>query len=389
MQRTIIIKNAFVMQEDKFITANLLLENGVIIDISDTVSPPESEDALIIDMSGNYALPGFIDIHTHGALGIDVARANKAELSTLSEYFAAQGVTGWLASLFADTEEGLNKSIDMLCEYAKDASSGAALLGIHLEGLFVAPAHRGVFPERLLKEGDLALFERLKNRACGMLHYITLAPEVPGVYEMIAPISRAGVVVALGHTGADYDLSISSIKSGATAITHTFNAMKPFEHHEPSIIGAALESDVYCEIICDGFHLHPATVRMMLKTKGYDRIVAVTDSNMAAGMGDGRYRLNDVDIIVENGDAKSAIDGRRAASTLTMITALKNLKSFTGQPINKLSKLLSANPAVMFGLNKSKGYIKRGFDADLVFLNQKDEVVLTVAAGRIVYNRLD
>jgi len=386
MCRTIIVKNASVLQEDEFITADLLLQNGVITDISPKISA--NHDMLIIDMGGCYALPGFIDIHTHGAIGIDVARATMDELAALSGYFAAQGVTGWFASLFADTEEGLNRSIDTLCSYAKNASSGAPLLGIHLEGLFVSPAHRGVFPENLLKTGDLALFERLKNRAAGMLRYITLAPEVDGVYDMIEPISRSGVIVALGHTGADYELSTESIKSGAKSITHTFNAMKPFEHHEPAIIGAALESDVYCETICDGFHLHPATLRMMLKTKGYDRIIAITDSNMAAGMGDGRYRLNDVEIVVENGDAKSAIDGRRAASTLTMIKALKNLKSFTGQPVNKLSKLLSANPAALIGLEKNKGHIKKGFDADLVFINPVDEVVLTIADGHIVYNKL-
>lgn len=387
MSAAILIKNAVALQENEFNTSDILLKNNIIADISSNITPPD--DAIIMDMSGNYALPGFIDIHTHGAIGIDVAKASKAELAALSDYFAAQGVTGWIASLFADTEEGLNKSIDILCSYANGATSGAALLGIHLEGLFVAPAYKGVFPEHLLKEGDIALFERLKSKAGGMLRYITLAPEVPGVFDMIGPISASGVAVALGHTGADYELSVNSIKNGAISITHIFNAMKPFEHHEPAIIGAALESDIYCEIICDGIHLHPATVRMLLKTKGYERIIAVTDSNMAAGMGDGRYRINDVDIIVENGDAKSAIDGRRAASTLTMINAFKNLKAFTDQPVNKLSKLLSANPAAMLELNKSKGLIKKGFDADLIFLNQKDEVILTIAEGRIIYKRLD
>jgi len=385
MNGTVVIKNALVLQDEEFVAADILVQNGVIAGVSPAISP--LCDSAVIDMSGNYAMPGFIDVHTHGAIGIDVARAEKAELKVLSEFYAAQGVTGWLASLFADTEDGLNKSIDTLCSYAKDCCCGAPLLGIHIEGLFVSPDYKGIFPEHLLKEGDMPLFERLKDRAGGKLRYITLAPEVPGVFDMILPISRSGVVVALGHTGADYGLSMRSIENGATSITHTFNAMKPLEHHEPAIIGAALESDVYCETICDGFHLHPATVRMLLKVKGYERIVAVTDSNMAAGMGDGRYKINDVEIVVENGDAKTAADGRRAASTLTMAGALKNLKRFTGRPVNKLSRLLSLNPAAMLGLNKSKGSIKKGFDGDLVFLNQVDEVVLTIAGGRIIYNK--
>lgn len=378
----LLIKGASVLLGDNFERADLLIEDGIITNISPTI--PDIPDTHIIDMSGVFVMPGFIDVHTHGAIGIDVARADAAELGALSKFYASQGTTGWLASLFTDTEEGLNSSIDTIRAYMDSNPSGARILGIHLEGPFAAHAHSGVFPEHLLREGDYELFDRLRKRAGGLLKYITLAPEVAGVAEMIAPMRDSGVVVSLGHTGADYETSMQAIKDGATSITHTFNAMKIFDHHAPAIIGAALESDVYCEAICDGFHLHPGTVRMMLKIKGYDRIVAISDSNMAAGMPDGRYKINDVEIIVENGDAKSALNGRRAASTLTMIKALQNLKEFTGQPISKLSKLLSANPATMLGIDKHKGRIEKGFDADLILLDKTDQIIMTIVGGCVV-----
>jgi len=378
----LLIKGASVLLGDNFERADLLIEDGIITNISPTI--PDIPDTHIIDMSGVFVMPGLIDVHTHGAIGIDVARADAAELGALSKFYASQGTTGWLASLFTDTEEGLNSSIDTIRAYMDSNPSGARILGIHLEGPFAAHAHSGVFPEHLLREGDYELFDRLRKRAGGLLKYITLAPEVAGVAEMIAPMRDSGVVVSLGHTGADYETSMQAIKDGATSITHTFNAMKIFDHHAPAIIGAALESDVYCEAICDGFHLHPGTVRMMLKIKGYDRIVAISDSNMAAGMPDGRYKINDVEIIVENGDAKSALNGRRAASTLTMIKALQNLKEFTGQPISKLSKLLSANPATMLGIDKHKGRIEKGFDADLILLDKTDQIIMTIVGGCVV-----
>jgi len=385
VENTIVIKNASVLLDGIFETADLLLQGGIIADISKHISP--SRDAQVIDAKGAFMLPGFIDVHTHGGAGIDVVFADQSEFAALSDFFASKGTTSWLASLVADTEEGFCRSIDGIRAYMDgDKVSGAHLLGVHLEGPFLEPAYKGIMAEDLLSEGDMDLFEHLQSRCGDALRYITVSPEVPGIFEMIGPMTKSGVVVSLGHTGADYDLSMRTIESGATSITHIFNALRLFHQHEPAIMGAALESDVYCEAICDGFHLHPATVRLLLKTKGYDRVVAITDSNMAAGMPDGRYRVSDIDIVVEDGDAKTVATGGRAGSTLTMIKALQNLKKFTGQPINKLSPLLSTNPAAMLGIDHRKGHIAKGFDADLVLIGEDDEVAMTIVAGRIAYD---
>lgn len=218
------------------------------------------------------------------------------------------------------------------------------------------------------------------------MKYITVSPEVEGVPAMIRDIAGE-VVVAIGHSGADYDTAIACIENGAASATHTFNAMKLLHQHFPAIMGAVLESDVYCEAICDGRHLHPATVRFLLKCKGLDRVVAITDSIMAAGLPDGNYKLGVNDVVVVDGDAKLAGGGSRAGSTLTTGQALKNLVAFTGRPAEDLLPLLTENPADLLRMGARKGRVKPGWDADLVVLDEDLTVLRTLVGGRTVFER--
>ena len=192
------------------------------------------------------------------------------------------------------------------------------------------------------------------------------------------------VVVAIGHSGADYHTAMGAIDAGARCITHTFNAMRLFHQHEPAIMGAALESDCFCEAICDGRHLHPGTVRMLIKCKGANRVIAVTDSIMAAGLPDGDYKLGVNDVVVVEGDAKLKDTGVRAGSTLTSIQALRNLVKFTEKPVEDVLPLLTSNPAEALRL-RTKGRIAPGMDADLVLLTPELTVSRTIAGGRTVY----
>ena len=189
-----------------------------------------------------------------------------------------------------------------------------------------------------------------------------------------------GITVAIGHSGADYETSMECIENGAMACTHTCNAMKLFHQHFPAIMGAVLESDVYCEAICDGRHLHPGSVRMMLKAKGYDRVVAVTDSIMASGLPDGSYKLGVNDVIVEEGDAKLP-NGVRAGSTLTTGTALKRLIEFTGASMEDVLPLLTMNPATLIGEEKRIGSLEVGKDADILILDDNYEIEATFVKG--------
>ena len=228
----------------------------------------------VFDAAGRRIVPGFIDIHTHGAVGVDVNGASAEDLEKIGKFFAKNGTTSWLASILTDTEEQTSRAISQCIEYQASAGKGAQLLGIHLEGPFLASEFKGAMPEHLLKKGSADLAASYQRQANGNIRYITVSPEVEGVLELIPRLRELGIVVAMGHSGADYDTAMAAIQAGTAACTHTFNAMAPLHQHRPAIIGAALESDVYCEMICDGLHLHPAIVRLLWKTKGPQRLVA-------------------------------------------------------------------------------------------------------------------
>ena len=338
-----------------------------------------------LDVSGCLVLPGFLDLHTHGGNGVDVNAADAEGLRTIGRFFATQGTAGWLCSVLTDTEEQTLWCIEQAKQVIGRPYDGAALLGIHLEGPCLSAAYKGAMPEHLLmKRADAALFEKYQKAAEGHIKYVTLSPEVEGVPELIPALEMMGITAAIGHSGADYATSMACIRAGARSGTHVGNAMRLFHQHEPAIFGAILESDLYCETICDGRHLHPGSVRLYLKAKGWDRVVAITDSIMAAGLPDGNYKLGVNDVVVEEGDAKLP-DGTRAGSTLTQAQALRNLVKFTGRSAWECCRLMTANPAALMGWG-TKGTIAPGMDADLVVLDRDLRVRHTIVGGRVVYS---
>ena len=346
------------------------------------LEPGSRTGGTVFDAAGKKIVPGFIDIHTHGAVGVDVNGASAEDLEKIGRFFAKNGTTSWLASILTDTEEQTGRAISQCTAYQASDGMGAQLLGIHLEGPFLASAFKGAMPEHLLKKGSSDLVASYQRLAGGNIRYITVSPEVEGVLALIPALRKLGIVVAIGHSGADYDTAMAAIQAGAAACTHTFNAMAPLHQHRPAIIGAALESDVYCEMICDGLHLHPAIVRLLWKTKGVERLVAITDSIMAAGLPDGNYHLGVNQVVVEQGDAKLASDGTRAGSTLTQDRALRNLLAFTGLPLEQIVPVLTENPAKLIGVYDRKGSIEDGKDADLVVIDAQHQVADVFLRGR-------
>ncbi len=390
------IRNGQVYRNHRFEKANLLLRDGKIEKISeaeeeilfrDHAEQTEitADELSVYEADGCFVTPGFIDIHTHGAFGVDVNAAAAADYEKIGHFFAAEGTTSWQCSILTDTQEQTEWCIrQALQHHRKDTSphgNYADLLGIHLEGPFLASAYKGAMPEYLLREADTDLIRHYQELAEGLIRYMTVSPEVNQVPESIGALREMGIRTAIGHSGADYRTSMRCIDAGASAATHTFNAMRLFHQHEPAIMGAVLESDIYCEAICDGRHLHPGSVRLLLKTKGYDRVIAITDSIMAAGLPDGRYRLGVNDVMVENGDAKLS-DGTRAGSTLTTGRAFRNLMEFTGQPAERILPLLTENPARMLGVFDHIGSIETGKDADLLILDPAYQVLDTFVKGR-------
>ncbi|HIZ93695.1 N-acetylglucosamine-6-phosphate deacetylase [Flavonifractor sp. An112] len=376
MKRTL-FTNGKVYVDGQFQDTDLLVQDGRVAGFSGKADE-------VVDLGGKLLVPGFLDLHTHGGDGVDVNAATAGDLAKIGRFFAKNGTTGWLCSILTDTPEQTLWCIDQAKAAMAAPITGAQLMGIHLEGPFLCSAYKGAMPEHLLRKGDPALFRQYQQAAEGAVRYITVSPEVEGVVDMIREIS-GHTTVAIGHSGADYETSCAAIDAGAACCTHTFNAMGLFHQHRPGIMGAVLERPVCCEAICDGRHLHPGSVRMLLACKGWDKVVAVTDSIQAAGLPDGHYKLGVNDVVVEDGDAKLASNGVRAGSTLTTGQALKNLVKFTGESVEKVLPLLTANPARLIGMDHRKGSIAPGKDADLVVLDQDLNVTATYVAGVNVY----
>ena len=313
-----------------------------------------------IDAQGARIVPGFIDTHMHGTVGVDVNGATAEDLETIGKFLAQHGTTAFQGSVLTDTQEQTEWCIGQFNDYRSAPREGAELVGIHLEGPFLAKAYKGAMPEHLLQNSNIGLVRHYQELAQGGIRYITLSPELPGVLDMIPELRKLGITVGIGHSGATYDQAMEAISLGATVGTHVGNAMRLFHQHEPAIFGAVMESDVYCETICDGRHLVPGTVRMYFKCKGPRRIVAITDSIMAAGLPDGNYHLGVNDVVVKDGDAKLQSDGTRAGSTLTQDTALQNMLAWLPLSLEEILPTLTENPAREMGLWETKGSIAPG-----------------------------
>ena len=380
MRRTI-LTGGLVFTGGELVNTEVLVVDERIAAIGDGLS---REGCDVLNLEGNILSPGFIDVHTHGGDGVDINAADYQQLAKLSRFFASQGVTGFLASILTDTEEATKRAVDAVCEFMDRPLPGAKCLGIHLEGPFLCQKYKGAMPPELLREGDASLFRRYQRKAQGRVRYMTVAPEVPGVLDMLEDL-RGECVMAIGHSDADYETAREAIRRGVCSCTHTFNVMSLFHQHRPAVMGAVLESDVYCEAICDGRHLHPGTVRMLLKCKGWDKVVAITDSMQAAGLPDGDYMLGINPVTVTDGDAKISGTDIRAGSTLTLAQAVKKIAAFTGEGPEKVLPLLTANPAKLIGEFHRRGDIAVGKDADLVVLSPELDILATCSAGKFVY----
>lgn len=327
-----------------------------------------------IDAEGCYVIPGLIDIHLHGCLGVDFCDATQATLDTMAGYLLENGITGFTPATMTLSPEELHKVFTAAGNYTND--TGATFLGIHMEGPYFSEKKKGAQKGDNLRQPSLAEFHALQDACGGRITQVDVAPELPGALDFIREASRT-VTVSLGHSAAGYDTAMAGFQAGASHVTHLFNGMMPFAHREPGLAGAAADFDgCLVEMICDGIHIHPAMIRSMFRLFGPERILLISDSMMAAGMPDGHYSLGGQDVAVCSGKATLA-DGTIAGSAVCLMDCLRRAVSF-GIPLADAVRCASENQAKELGLFDQLGSLTAGKYADLVLLRPDDLSVRAV-----------
>ncbi len=336
-----------------------------------------------VDLGARWLAPGFIDLHVHGGGGAQFNTADPAEVAAAARFHARHGVTGLLATIVAAPVAQLVAALGAIRGEMELGSSGAIVLGAHLEGPFLSPHQPGAMDPAAFLAPEPEALRRLLLAGDGCMAMMTVAPELPRALGMIGELVEAGVVVSLGHSEASYEQASAAVQAGARSATHVFNAMAPFHHRAPGLLGAALElAEVNCELICDGVHVDPVAARLAYRLKGGAGLRLVTDAIAAAGMPDGGgYRLGDVAVEVVGGRAVRAGGKVLAGSTLTMDRAVGNAVRFLGIGVEEAVALASSNPARQLGLEDCKGAIAPGMDADLAVLDEDLRACGTVVGG--------
>ncbi len=337
-----------------------------------------------IDMNGKYILPGFIDVHMHGACGVIVSDENP-DIQKVLNFEATQGVTGIAFSLAVCKFENMLKQIDIgVAESSK--SKATKILAINAEGPFLSKKYRGAIEEEYILTPNIEKLDEMIEHGKGLLKIVAVAPEEENAIEFIRYAVKNGITVSVGHTNATYEQTMEAINAGATHTVHTFNAMRPFSHRDPGVLGAVLtDSRVNCEAICDYIHLNPVTIDMIYKLKGSERMIMVSDSVSAAGLEVDEFDFNGRKCTVKDGTIRLP-DGTICGSSMTILDGVKHLIK-KGIPIEDVSKMASYNPAKSIKKENEVGSISIGKCADLVVLDNEYNVEYTFINGSCVYRK--
>ena len=384
MGKRLLIKDARIIVPGRTLERGwLCAEDGSIAAFA-SGDPPNYSDGEIIDGDGLTLLPGFIDLHAHGGNGFDVMQGKVEALQGMARFFAAGGVTSFLATTWTDTDANITGALRAVAEAMNLPISGAALLGAHLEGPFLNPNRCGAQHSSLIRVADPA--EALPWLDLDVIRLLALAPEIEENQWLIGEAVKRGLTVSVAHSDATYCQMTTAVDMGLSHATHSFNAMSPLHHREPGVVGALLSMDaVSCELICDLLHVHPAAIDVLWRCKPRDKLVLVTDSVKIAGLQDGAYRFSHQEVEMKDGAVRIIADGTLAGTTLKMNVALRNLMHVTGAPLEDLWQTASLNPARAINIAASKGSIEIGKDADLVLVDDALNVHLTVAQGEVVH----
>lgn len=380
-KRSLLIINGRLMHSDKLEKSEVLIENGIIERIGETRRDRSQMEFRIIDAQGLYLSPGFIDLQVNGGAGFNFEGGSCEEVRKIIAFHVAHGTTGLLPTAVTASIETVRAAIRSVKE-----ANHPAVLGVHIEGPFISTKQKGAHNPQYILKPTIKEFERLVKGYEDFIKIVTLAPELAGAEELIARIKEIDAIPSLGHSDATYTEAIKALDHGVALFTHLFNAMREFHHREPGAVGAAFESDAMVELIADGVHVHPAAIRLLLKAIGIERICLITDSISASGLGDGKYSLGGLEVLVKDGEANLG-DGTLAGSTLTVNRAVKNFMKFTGVSLPEAVRTASLNPAILLGMDERKGSIEEGKDADIIIFDEKLTIHYTIIGGEPVYSR--
>ena len=370
-----IIRNACVYTEEgRFEAKNIYIEGTEFAD-----QPRQEKEVLAGE--GCIAIPGLTDIHFHGCMGADFSDGNMRALDEIAGYEAKNGITTIVPATMTLPEELLHQSCEVACEFRKQQEAGkkekkAVLCGIHMEGPFVSEEKLGAQNPDYVRRADQKMFDRMQEKSGGMIRFVDIAPETDGAMDFIRD-NKKRTVLSLAHTGADYDTAGKAFAAGVSHVTHLYNAMTPFTHRNPGVIGAAVDAKAEAELICDGVHVHPSAVRMALKLFGEDRIIFISDSMRAAGLKDGAYTLGGQKVEVKGRYARLE-NGNLAGSVTNLMDCLRWAVKVAGIPLTTAVKCAAVNPAKSAGIYEKYGSITPGKAANLVLLRKEDLSIKSV-----------
>ncbi len=331
-------------------------------------------------------LPGFIDQHIHGAGGSDGMDGRVEDISVIANTVAKEGTTAFLVTTMTQSPENITSALSAVKEYMEKApEDGARVLGVHLEGPFIAAAHKGAQPLEYVQTPSCEVFDGYNAASGNAIRIVTLAPEVDGAEELVKHLTEKGVVSSIGHTGAKYSDIASAVKLGAGNVTHTYNAQTALHHREIGTVGSAMLIDeLNCELIADTIHVSVPAMQLLAKNKPADKLTLITDAMRAKGLPDGVSELGGQTVYVKGGEARLE-DGTLAGSVLRMNRAVQNLTEKVGIPFTQAVDCATINPAKNLKIDKEAGSIAVGKRADFTVLNKDYDVVMTVRGGKIIY----
>ncbi len=364
------IINGLVFHEDGFFKPeSVYICDGKVISQEAYIAAPGTET--LWDAAGGYVIPGLTDIHFHGCMGSDCCDGTVEAFHTIAQYELRQGVTSIIPATMTMSEEVLTQICR--CARAYSYKDGADLCGLYMEGPFISPAKKGAQNEKYIRFADTEMLNRLQKASGNMIRIVTVAPEMEGAMDFIRQNSGR-IPVSLAHTTADYDTAREALECGASQLTHMYNAMMPFSHRAPGPIGAAADSS-HCmvELICDGVHIHPATVRTTFKIFGDDRIILISDSMRATGLDDGQYDLGGQTVIVRENMAVLE-DGTIAGSVTNLMDCMRTAVRDMGIPLASAVKCAAVNPAKAAGIYNEYGSLTPGKYANVLILDQDLEL---------------